>query len=299
MAATPIPALVSQVLVDSDTNSVQVAGGSAQTLASTRSYYLLSDVSGTSEGQSLLRAIRLALTASKPTDGTHAYAWVVDFTSTYRVRISHDAAASSPANVTLSTGLATRLGFSSGVITFSSHVATAPNRSRWFWSPDKPVSDTGPVRFDPELRHACFSSAGGMSRSSDMTTAAITNGEQGEAEYLFAGVQYDYKIHPQANYANEDLEGFWFNALRYGNKLLWWRDRDRLLASGDGNGGDPPAGSAPNYYYVEYVPQSALRERPLFEPVAEGNLCYWNVRFPLWLTERYAGLLGAETSLGG
>lgn len=298
MAATPIPALVSQVFVDTDTNSVQVSGGSAQTLSSSRSYYLLSNISSAAEGQSLLRAIRSALTASKPTDGSsNPYAWVVDFTSTYRVRISHDVGASSPTNVTLSTALATRLGFSSGVITFTAHAATASYRSRWFWSPDMPISDTGPTRFDPSLRHACFSSAGALSRSSDMTTAAVTNGEQGEAEYLFNGVQYDYKIHPQTNYTNEDLEGFWFSTLRYGNKVLWWRDRDKLTTTGDGNGGDPVEGSSPNYNYVEYVPQPALRERPLFEPVSEGNLAYWNVRFPLWLTERYAGRLGAETYL--
>lgn len=272
--ATPIPALVSQVIIDSNTDGIQVTSGTAQTLAQTRYYYFVSNRTTASNGQSLLKAIKDALDTSLA--GT---VWTVKLSAGYKVQLSHDNGASR--TVTFDTNLATYLGFSSASFAVASATTvTATNYSLWWWTPDSIINATGPVPFDPTVSYGVPRSAGNAQWSSDQTAAYTDNGVQYEAEYIFNGVMYYYKIRPQSGYTYYDLETWWSNGPRKGRRCLMWRDRDNAVGSNA-----PGAGGATPYNYIEYQPNATLRSRFPAAPTAPPNLFLHDVKLGFWVTE--------------
>lgn len=287
--ATPIPCLIAQMYIDTSMDLVTVANNGntgTASLSTSRWYYYVSNRTTASNGQSFLTALDNALTAAAaaatPSAITGGFACVL--TSDYKLRITHVNANDTTITLESST-LATRLGFTSASISAPSNLgtctATASYISRFFWSPDMPVSATGPEWFDPAISYGIPSSAGSAQRSSDMTAAYTDNGTQYDAEYTFNGVEYYYKIRAQSGYTNQDLEGFWEVSLKKGRRVLWWRDRDNTV----GQSGAPSEGSATPYNYIEYQPQPLLREKPPFKATAPPRLTHWDVSFPLWVTE--------------
>jgi hypothetical protein len=281
---TPIPALCAQIFIDADTDGAQVDAGAVSLLVQTHYYYFVSNVPAAIDGQSLMSALQNALDAS---DGTNA--WFVNLSSDYKVQLSHTDTVSAH-TVTFDALLATYLGFTSASFSVGANTTVkATYRARWFWSPDQPINETGPVRFDPSLRHAAFSSAGATQRSTDGTAAYVKNGEQGDATYTFLGIEGAQKFYPQASFVNEDLEGFWRVCFSVGSRVLWWRDRDSTVGVAN-----PSGGSSAPYKYIEYQPAEALRADSMFKPTIPSHLVYWDAVFPLWLTERYANTPGVE-----
>ena len=272
--ATPIPAFVSQYQ-PSSTDTLQVTGGTLQTLVSTRWYYLVSNRTSSSSGQSLLKAVKDLLDASLA--GT---AWTVTLSSSsYKVQISHDNGNSR--TVTWGAALQAALGFSSSTsVVATATTVTASYLSPYWWSPGMPVSLTGPVPFDPSTQFGCPTSVGAAQRAPDMTAAYVSNGVQYDAEYLFNGVQPYYKIRPQSGFTNEDLETFWSNGPRKGRRMLMWRNRSNATGSNA-----PSEGSASPYNYVEYNPQPDLRANLPAQLTSPYSLINWDVRFLLWVTE--------------
>ncbi len=271
--ATPIPAFVSQV-VASSADTIQVTGGTSQTLYSTSKwYYLVSNRTASSNGQSLLYAIKTLLDTSL--GGT---TWTVALSAGYKVQLSHNSGSSK--TVTFGTTLATALGFTSAANVVANGVTvTATNPSYWWWSPNMPVSMTGPQMFDPAVNYGIPSSAGAAQRSSDMTAAYVSNGTQYEAVYSFTAVDGYYRVRPQSGFTNQDLETWWKNGPRVGRRMLMWRDRNNATASNA-----PSEGSASPWNYIEYNPQPELRTSLPVEPLSE-SLIFWNVKLPLWVTE--------------
>jgi len=183
--------------------------------------------------------------------------------------------------VTFDATTAAALGFSSASFAVASGTTvTATYLSYWWWSPNMPVSMTGPIMFDPAVNYGIPTSAGAAQRSSDQTAAYVTNGTQYEAEYMFNAVEGYYRIRPQSGFTNSDFETWWKNGPRLGRRMLMWRSRDSATGSNA-----PSEGSASPYNYVEYNPQPGLKAAPVVEPVSEANLIYWNVKLPLWVTE--------------
>ncbi len=272
--ATPIPAFVSSLAATS-ADTVQVTSGTLQSLPTTRWYYLVSNRTTASNGQSLLNMIKSMLDASLA--GT---VWtVVLSTGGYKVQLSHNNGSSR--TVTFGATLAAALGFTSASFAVANGVTvTATNPSYWWWSPNMPVSMTGPIMFDPSITFGVPTSAGSAQRSSDMTAAYVTNGTQYEAEYKFTMVDGYYRIRPQSGFTNQDFETWWKNGPRVGRRILMWRDRSNATGSNA-----PSEGSASPWNYVEYNPQPALRAAPTVEPLSEANLVFWNVSLPLWVTE--------------
>lgn len=272
--ATPIPGFASQVLIDDNTDSLQVTTGSAQVLAQTRWYYLVSNRTATTNGQSLLYAIKTKLDASLA--GT---VWQVTLGTGFKIQISHDNVASR--TVTFDANLATYLGFASASFAVAaSTTVTATNYSLWWWTPDQPINETGPVPFDPTISFGVPSSAGTAQRSSDMTAAYTVNGTQYAATYTFRGVQYYYKIRPQSGYTYYDLETWWSNGPRNGRRCLMWRDRTNATGSTA-----PSEGTATPWNYIEYQPDETLRGTFPAVPTAPPNLFQHDVVLSFWLTE--------------
>jgi len=153
-----IPALVSQYM-PSSTDTLQVTTGTLQTLASTRWYYFLSNRTATSNGQSLLKAVKDLLDASLA--GT---AWTVTLglsSGLYKVQISHNNGSSR--TITWGAALQAALGFaSSSKVVAASTTVTADYPSPYWWTPDQIVSMTGPVMFDPLINYGCPTSAGAV-----------------------------------------------------------------------------------------------------------------------------------------
>jgi len=272
--ATPIPAFTSQYL-PSSTDTLQITSGTLQTLPSTRWYYLVSNRTTASSGQSLLKIVQDMLDQSlSPT------AWTVRLSaSNYRVQISHNNGSSR--TVSFGAALQAALGFaSSSNVVATATTVTADYPSPLWWSPGMPVSMTGPIMFDPAVNFGIPTSAGAAQRSSDMTAAYVTNGTQYEAEYTFTAVDGYYKIRPQSGFTNQDFETWWRTGPRLGRRMLMWRNRANATGSNA-----PSEGSASPYNYVEYNPQPGLRAAPVVEPLSEANLIFWNVKLPLWVTE--------------
>lgn len=273
--ATPIPGFASQVFATDQT--VQVTGGTVQALATTRYYYFVSNRTSIANGQSLLKAIKDLLDASL--SGT---AWTVVLANvggTYRVQFSHNNGSSR--TVTLSSTFATALGFTAGTTAFvvaSGATVTTSYPSTWWWTPDMPVSMTGPQLFDPLVSYGVPESAGASQRAPDMTTAYVQNGVQWSATYIFNGVQYLYKV--RANGGQQDLETWWLNGPAQGRRFLLWRSRDSATGSNA-----PGAGSASPYNYVEYAPQETLRGELPAVATVPPNLVYWDVTLDCWVTE--------------
>ncbi len=274
--ATPIPAFVSEYRAGS-TDTAQVTTGTLQTLASTRWYYFVSNRNAASNGQSLLRAVENMLEASLAPDDWSVTLGLVS--GVYRIRINHDAGVSR--TITWGASLQAALGFSSSTtVVAASTTVTASYPSTLWWTPDQVINLTGPVLFDPSINYGVPSSAGAAQRSSDMTAAYVSNGVQYEAEYIFQGVQYYYKIRPQVGYTNQDLETWWAAGPRLGRRMLMWRDRTNAAGSAV-----PSEGSASPYNYVEYNPQPDLRANFPAVPMAPPKLTFHNVSLKLWVTE--------------
>jgi len=274
--ATPIPAFVSQV-VTSSVDTVQVTSGTSQALATTRYYYFVSNHTPATNGQSLLKAIKDALDTSL--GGT---TWTVALSTAYKVQLSHNNGSSR--TVTFGSTLATALGFTSASFAVANATTvTATNLSYWWWSPNMPISMTGPVMFDPAVSYGCATSAGSAQRSSDMTAAYVANGTQYEAVYTFTGVDGYYRIKPQSGFTNQDFETWWLNGPRIGRRMLMWRDRANATGSNA-----PSIEFISPAAYIEYNPQPDLRAAPTVVPLSEANLVLWTVRLPLWLTENGA-----------
>ncbi len=270
--ATPIPAFVSQIVSSSET--VQVTSGTLQTLSTGRYYYLVSNRTTASNGQSLLKALKDLLDASLA--GT---AWTVQLSTAYKIQLSHNNGSSR--TVTFSASFATALGFSSASFAVAaSTTVTATNLSYWWWSPGMPISMTGPMMFDPSINFGCPTSAGSAQRSSDQTAAYVSNGTQYEAVYTFTAVDGYYRVWPVSGFTNQDFQTWWANGPRIGRRMLMWRDRANAIGSNA-----PSEGSASPYNYVEYNPQPDLKTAPTVTQVSEANLTWWNVRVPLWVTE--------------
>ena len=274
--ATPIPAFVSQYM-PSSTDTLQVTTGTLQTLASTRWYYLVSNRSATSNGQSLLRAVSTALNTSLV--GT---TWTVVINASagvYKLQLSHNNGSSR--TITWGAALQATLGFaSSTTVVASATTVTADYPSPLWWTPDQVISLTGPVLFDPAINYGVPSSAGAAQRSSDMTAAYVSNGVQLDAEYIFNGVQYYYKIRPQVGHTNEDLETWWRTGPAVGRRMLMWRDRLNALGNNS-----PSEGTATPWNYIEYNPQPDLRATFPAVPMAPPKLTFWDVTLKLWVTE--------------
>ncbi len=273
--ATPIPGLASQVISSSQT--LQVTTGTLQTLATTRYYYFVSNRTATSNGQSLLKAIKDMLDASLA--GT---AWTVVLTKVsgvYRIQLSHNNGSSR--TVTFSSGFATALGFASASnVVASATTVTASYPSYWWWTPDMPVSLTGPKLFDPLINYGIQESAGASQRAPDGTTAYVRNGSLYSAEYTFNLVQYYYMIRPQSGFTNRDLETWWANGPQLGRRFLMWRDRDNATGSNA-----PSEGSASPWNYIEYAPQETLRGQFPADYSLAPNLVYSDVKLDCWITE--------------
>jgi hypothetical protein len=278
--ATPIPAFVAQWLPLSSSiiNDDQGIGGQ---IATTRWYYFVSNRTTASNGQSLLKAIKDTLDASSVSNGS--ITWTVVLTSTYKVKIT--SSSGSTQAIDMSTDMATALGFiSTGPVSVpTSTGVTADYISPLLWSPDMPISMTGPLQFDPSLNYGVPSSAGNVQRAPDMTAAAVSNGIQWSAEYRFNGVSPYYKVRKIATasgHVNEDLETFWSTSLALGRRVLLWRDRLNLVGSNA-----PSEGTASPYNYVEYFPQPQLREQLPGTPMTPYVLTHWDVSLPLFVTE--------------
>ncbi len=273
--ATPIPLFASKV--ESSSETIQVTTGTLQTLATTRWYYFVSNRTAATNGQSLLKAIKDLLDASLA--GT---TWTVVLTKVsglYKIQLSHNNGSSR--TVTFSTNFATGLGFSAAAqVVAASTTVTATYQSCYFWTPDMPVSMTGPEMFDPSLTYGIPESAGASQRAPDMVGAYVQNGVQYSAEYLFNGVQYYYKIQPYTGHTNEDLRTWWINGPAKGNRFLMWRDRDNATGSNA-----PSEGSASPYNYIEYQPQETLRGRLPVKYPFPNNLVWADVKLDCWVTE--------------
>ncbi len=307
--ATPIPIFVSEMvfrpipvqnsLTAGHPESLTVTGGAAVPMPYGRSFFLVSNRTSAGNGQSFLRALANLLTESLAgTAWTLRFAWVG---GKLKLQISHDNPSSRTITFSGSTtypnpATARGLGFASDVIVVpASTTVTADYTSWWLWSPDMPISTTGPELFDPAYQYGVPSSLGASQRSPDMTGAYVTNGTQWAAEYMFNGVQYYFKIRPQPGHVNEDLETFWRRSTSsdiqlpvssggYGvtaGRVLMWRDRENIVGSDA-----PSAGSASPFNYVEYACAEGMRSKIPAVPMVPNNLQFWDVRFDLWITER-------------
>lgn len=278
--STPIPAIASQVHYVAG-STVQVTGGTEQTLASTRYYYFVSDHTSTTSGQSLLHAIKLLLQAS-----LGGVTWTVVLAAVsgiYKIRISHN----SGSDKTITFGSwASNLGFDGTVFTIASGATlTADWPSVYWWTPDQPVSSTGPDFFDVTYAYGVPTKPGFTQRAPDMTGAFGDNGEVVDATYVFNLVTGYYKIRKHPDRTNESLEVWWQNK---GKRLLWWRNRDNATGSSA-----PSGGSSSPYNYIEYQPTENVRSKIPAKAATQNMLVYWDVTFDLSATENGEAILGA------
>lgn len=279
----PTPALAAQIKLDSTMDGVTCADGAnsgADAMETDIYHFLVSNVTTDNNGRSLLRALKnawdnAAAAASPPI----TVAFTVVLTSDYKIKITHNHANTMTLTLESAT-LQANLGFASGNISVPTGASglTAPNRSRYWWSPDMWISGG---EFDPAVTHAFPTSAGSAQRAPDGTAAYTQNSVQRGAYYKFNAVQYYYKIFPTTGYTNEDWVGFWETNLTHGRRVLMWRDRDDAVGSSE-----PDEGSATPYNYVEYQPTEKLRADPMITMAAPPNVVYWDVEWDFWMTER-------------
>ncbi len=278
---TPIPAFVSQYFPGA-ADTVYVTTGTTQTLGATIWYYLVSNRTTASNGRSLLYALKLLLEASLA--GT---TWTVQLsaTSPFKVTLSHNNGGSR--YVTLATPLQAALGFANDAFFVeTATTVTADYPSPLWWSPDMPISMTGPVQFDPAISFGVPSSDGHVERAPDGTCAAVYNGVQWDAEYIFNGVQYPYKARATGGRTNLDFETWWSSGPKRGRRFLMWRERSNATASNA-----PGAGSASPYNYIEYGPAAELQGRATFAATTAANLNYNDIRIPCFITENGEAVL--------
>lgn len=275
--ATPIPAFVSQVYIDASTDSFSV--NSATTLATTRYYYLVSNRTTASDGQSLLHALSTALGVAS-TNASWTVKLATSGSTAYNVQFSHTSTGSLTITWTDSS-LATYLGLSTAsTVVAASTTVTAPYPSVWWWSPNMPISETGPQMFDPAISHGVPESPGSAHRAPDGTPIYTENGTLFACDLVFRGVEAYYRIKPTSGHTNQDLHTWWTNGPRKGRRFLWWRDRDDAAGSAS-----PSEGTATPYNYVELAPNAEMRARLPAAPLAPPNLVWWDVQLGAWVTE--------------
>lgn len=281
------PAFVSYIrLTTSDyTVQVDVTDSTSQTIAISRGYYLISNRTAASDGQSFLRALQDALLASCVGTAYESTIWTVSLTSARRVQIEHNYTLSA-LGITLSSNLADLLGFDNTTVSVLTSVgspvgATADNKPRYWWCPELPPNVVGPEPFDLAVNYGVPSSAGSAFRSSDMTPSYTANGTQYELSLGWRAVQGYHKFRTHPDYVNEDLEGFWAAGPMLGNRMLMFRDAADT-ATGTAVSG---AGSESPYKYIIVAPNAELRGTFPARPVSARNLNYWDADFGLWITE--------------
>jgi hypothetical protein len=259
-----------------------VTTGSLQTFAETRWYYYVSNRTAVSNGQSFLYALKTLLDASTSLMST---TWTVTLhATTFKLQISHNNGSSR--EITFSATLLANLGFATPAnrTVASGATLTADYPSVWFWTPNMPISGTGPIQFDPAINYGVPTSVGTAHRAPDMTPAYVSNGVQWEAEYLFNGVEFYYKAreygHVTASLKNLSFETWWNNGPRKGRRLLFWRDRANVAGSNA-----PSEGAASPYNYIEYAPQRTTMGALNLKPSSEHNLNYHDIKLDLWVTE--------------
>jgi len=272
--ATDIPAFVSQIFLTSSDDGITGSAGTA-TMSTARWYYLVSNRTAASNGQSLLYALKTAL------DSATAATWTVTLSATtFKIQLSHNSGSNKEITFESAT-LATALGFTAATFTVNTATTvTATNLSYFWWSPGMPISGTGPQPWDPAISYGVPHSVGNAQRAPDQTAAYVSNGVLYDAEIMFNGVQDYYTIRPQSGHTNKDLETWWNNGPRKGRRVLMWRDR------ADATGSNAPGeGSATPYNYVQYYPAPELQMNFPAVPTAPPNLYYHDVKLSLWLTE--------------
>jgi len=277
--ATPIPVFVSQFIPVSGTTFIADDAGNHEYLVDDLFgniwQYLVSNRTTVANGMSLLKAIESGLNTS----GGKTWTVRISATSPFKLTFAHNSGSST--GVSMSSDLESALGWDSGTTVGVGATVTAARASSLLWTPDMPISMTGPQMFDPLVSYGVPTSAGAVQRAPDMTAAAVSNGVQWSAEYRFNGVQPYYKLRASGSpYVNQDLETFWTNNLSKGRRVLMWRDRTNITGSSA-----PSEGSASPYNYVEYFPQPSLRENLPGTPMAPPNLVYWDVSLPFYVTE--------------
>lgn len=266
--STPIPAFATQVIATDQT--VQVTTGTVQALPTSRWYYFISNRSTASNGQSLIYQLNVMLNASLA--GTTWTVILVKVAGVFKIQLSHNNG--SPRTVTFSASFAAQLGFSSASFAVgASTLVVAANPSAWWWTPDMPISLTGPKMFDPSISYGVQESAGASQRAPDMTAAYVRNGSQWSAEYTFMMVQGYYLVWPVSGYTNRDLTTWWQSGPQLGRRFLLYRDRENTTGL-----------SAPGGYY-EYTPQETLRGVFPADASFPNNLVYWDVKLDCWITE--------------
>lgn len=269
---TPIPGFASQVIATDQT--VLVTTGTTQALPTTRWFYFISNRSTASNGQSLIYQLNAMLNASLA--GTTWTVILVKVGGVFKIQLSHNNG--SARIVTFSSTFATALGFSSASFSVGASTAVvAANPSYWWWTPDMPISLTGPKMFDPSTQYGIPESAGASQRAPDMTAAYVRNGEQWSAEYTFTMVTGYYLIWPTSGYTNRDLQTWWESGPQKGRRFLMYRDRENTT------GLSTPAG------YIEYNPQETLRGAFPADATVPNNLVYWDVKLDCWVTENGGG----------
>lgn len=269
-----IPAFTSQILIDTDSDGVQVTTGTAQTLADDHFYYLVSDEPTAVDGQSLLEAIKLAAEASL--GGTTWTLWL-HTDGSGRVRISHNNGSSR--TLTLDTVLATMLGFTSGtIVVAAATTVTSTYPSAWWWSPEQPISEVNGGGWDPAEAAGVPFITGHAHRSPDGTVGYLTNGELKDCTLIFRAVEPYELVRDKAGYTNESLETWWRNGPAKGRKFLWWRDRD------DATGDSSPSTS--DGQYIVLAPSAELMTKFPAVPLPGSELLnHWDVTLEAWLTE--------------
>ena len=284
--ATPIPLVVSQMFFDSDTQDIIVAGNGVTgtpatvSVATSRYYFYVSNVSTAANGQSFLQAMQDLFDAAE----SGAVTWTVQLDTNRKLTFAQDSG-SFDRTLTFDGGMGKLLGFTSdGPHTVPQGATlTADYRSRFLWSPDQSISETGPELFDPSISYGVPQSAGTSQWSPDMTGAYTSNGTQFMASYTFNGVQFYYKArHDTVTYEdqNESWEEFWTQNIRKGRRVLMWRDRTDAISSPN-----PTEGSGSPYNYVEYQPTDDMRRAMMINPVTPDRLTHWDVTWDFLVTE--------------
>jgi len=281
----PRPCFMSEIQPSANF-TVQVGGGSVQTLPLTGFFYLATAKSSAGNGQSLLSALMTALNASS------GLTWTLVLDANLKVKFTHNSG--STQTVTFGGGMANALGLHSSVVLgtdsfpFPAGSTTADNRCLWMWEPGQVYGTTGPGLFDPTVQDGCSRSAGAAARAPDSTASFVQNGIQVEATYQFIGVQPVYRARATLDslgyYMNYDFDTWWARGPALGRRVIMWRDQLNLV-----NQSTPFTNNVAPLKYVEYYPDAAMRAAPDIQATRSPNLLYWDIGLSFWKS----GLTGA------
>jgi hypothetical protein len=275
---------MSQILPSSN-YTVQVSGGSLQTLPLTGFFYLSTAKTTAGNGQSLLQALTTALNASS------GLTWTLSLDANLKVKFVHNSGAAQ--TVTMGGSLLSSLGFhigtGPGTQTYTPFATgaggtTAENRCLWLWEPGQVYGDAGPELFDPTVNAGSVRSAGAAARAPDSTASFVTNGIQVQATYTFVGVSPFYRAKPTLDsggyYMQWDFETWWINGPALGRKIIMWRDQSNLV-----NQSAPSSNNVVPLKYLEYYPDDSMRAQPDLNATKAPNLYWWDITLSLWKSE--------------